>query len=601
MENKIRVITVKRKKKSHQSKLFGRNSIQSINDKLNERKKLIMEKNCSNSLSNENFLLFMKLKLKNKYNTTSTKYNIYKINQILTGAKSKIFIRYNEFNQFNNKNEYLLRFYKSGEIKLILPELVILYELYYKNFPTYIGLFEAKYMFLNILLKRKENLYKFPFDCHKSNIERNKNDGKKIFNENVLDLIYDYHNNNDNEYLKELISMESNKNSKIEKNAKIIKLIDTIEKIECESKKSKITIVEDSKNNNHDERQDKKNILKNKKNFIFKPTKYAHTINDKNSNKKNKIKINRTKEYFDKYFKSGGIFYYPKKVKINNLDAIRLKKYKLKKNLSINIFSFSKRKESKILNLTNNISQIIKHHNSNNNYISLRKKKTRCLKINKNFIYNSFIKNKVFPIKFNTLTSNENNNLCSSDFNSNNNKSINFTNNSNHNSSKIHSDSLNNNNGLKNLFLIDKSSKKLKKAKKIKTLNIKSIQKVKHYRIKSDNKYHKISNILNILKFNKLYREKVKNAIRSSHGSNYRSLKIKNNFKFKIKNLSVKKSNSIPNSLTENTKNIYSKSDKRKLKKPKIKNEISFCSLSKLICKSNRTLISKGIKRKIFN
>ena len=100
-------------------------------------------------------LLFMKIKLRRKYDTTITYYNKKKINELIFNDSSLYTAKFKEYLLLEDENEFLRRYYKNSEIKKKLTTIFSFYANYSKIFPNYIIIPESKYMYKNIQKKQK--------------------------------------------------------------------------------------------------------------------------------------------------------------------------------------------------------------------------------------------------------------------------------------------------------------------------------------------------------------------------------------------------------------------------------------------------------------
>ena len=180
-------------------------------------------------------LLFMKIKLQNKYNISNDFYNKKKINELIFNDPSNYTATFKEYLLLEDENEFLRRFYKKNELKKKLSSIYNFYEKYSKIFPNYIIIQESKFMYKNIQKKQKmiDNL-QYIKEQEKRNKERKKNTSNDtIFTNGAINDIFNqtdsYYKNN----LKNLIDITFTNDDTVKD---INNLIKKIEKNEEEKK-----------------------------------------------------------------------------------------------------------------------------------------------------------------------------------------------------------------------------------------------------------------------------------------------------------------------------------------------------------------------------
>ena len=100
--------------------------------------------------------LFLKVKLKKKYNKSINYYNIKKINELVFEKTSDYNITYNDNLLFGNEKEFLRRFYKMTEIKNKLRKLFSNFQKKYRKiFPNYFLISERKILYKHIKSKKR--------------------------------------------------------------------------------------------------------------------------------------------------------------------------------------------------------------------------------------------------------------------------------------------------------------------------------------------------------------------------------------------------------------------------------------------------------------
>ena len=192
-------------------------------------------------------LLFMKIKLQNKYNISNDFYNKKKINELIFNDPSNYTAAFKEYLLLEDENEFLRRFYKKNELKKKLSSIYNFYEKYSKIFPNYIIIQESKFMYKNIQKKQKmiDNL-QYIKEQEKRNKERKKNTSNDtIFTNGAINDIFNqtdsYYKNN----LKNLIDITFTNDDTVKD---INNLIKKIEKNEEEKKTSYINLIINKKN-----------------------------------------------------------------------------------------------------------------------------------------------------------------------------------------------------------------------------------------------------------------------------------------------------------------------------------------------------------------
>ena len=203
-------------------------------------------------------LLFMKMKLQNKYNISKDFYNKKKINELIFNDPSSYTAAFKEYLLLEDENEFLRRFYKKNELKKKLSSIYNFYEKYSKIFPNYIIIQESKYMYKNIQKKQKmiDNLQNI-----KNQERRNKERNKNISNDTIFTngAINDIFNQTDSFYKKNLKNIIDISISKDDTIKDLNNLIFKIEENKKKIKKSYINIIINKKKKKY------KKITKNKK------------------------------------------------------------------------------------------------------------------------------------------------------------------------------------------------------------------------------------------------------------------------------------------------------------------------------------------------
>ena len=190
-------------------------------------------------------LLFMKIKLRRKYDTTLTFYNKKKINELIFNDSSLYTAKFKEYLLLEDENEFLRRFYKYSELKKKLTSIYSFYANYSKIFPNYIIIPESKYMYKNIQKKQKmiDNLQKIK--RHEKRIKERKISNDTIFTNGALNSILNQTDSFYKKNLKNIIDITFTNDDTIND---INKIINKIEQNEI-NKKPIINIIMNKKKN----------------------------------------------------------------------------------------------------------------------------------------------------------------------------------------------------------------------------------------------------------------------------------------------------------------------------------------------------------------
>ena len=259
-------------------------------------------KQINNKNINNDFLKQCKKNLYNHYgNNTINKYNLIKINNILSNRKIRIVSKFKDYLLYDDISEFFKRYYKGKESFIRIKKL----SKYYKDtsiiYPNYSSLKESKYLYSNIIKKQmvinKQENYKKKMKNNKiQKYYQNKNEGenineKKFFNstiyndilnesESFMSLLFGIENKNNNN-TKDNNFFEKIKNDNDKEIEELTKIIDIIENNEIINYKN-------DKINNTEE-------ININKNYKKKP---RITVNSNINRDNNKI-INTNKKIFD--------------------------------------------------------------------------------------------------------------------------------------------------------------------------------------------------------------------------------------------------------------------------------------------------------------
>ena len=191
-------------------------------------------------------LLFMKIKLRRKYDTTITYYNKKKINELIFNDSSLYTAKFKEYLLLEDENEFLRRYYKNSEIKKKLTTIFSFYANYSKIFPNYIIIPESKYMYKNIQKKQKmiDNLQRIK--RHEKRNKERKISNDTIFTNGALNSILNQTDSFYKKNLKNIIDITFTNDDTIND---INKIINKIEQNEIKNKKPIINIIMNKKKN----------------------------------------------------------------------------------------------------------------------------------------------------------------------------------------------------------------------------------------------------------------------------------------------------------------------------------------------------------------
>ena len=347
--------------------------------------------NESNILKNNNnnqFQYFLSLVdraryiLIKRYDKPLSFHDVKMINDILYNEKNHYVEAFKEYLIYEDYNEFIKRFYKSSEIKIKLPKILIFYEKYSKIYANYTVIPESKYMYKNI--KRKQKMID---QIQNNNInsdyeedeESNEDMSNTVFSSAVINSIYkktltisnkSMNSKNTeqsvNNFLDKINNIENNvKTMKNKEKTKIMSNNFLGNKIKSPSNDVKIN----SNSTNNNINNDKKfiDILINnnsKKNSQNKNINQQNNLNQKSHNKKN-----------------------------NNNNLIYINSYKCKRKNYVNTFKNNNSIGGCIINANNTFNN--SHNNTffGNNYLKTNSNFPRqelfSLTCRQNFINNS--------------------------------------------------------------------------------------------------------------------------------------------------------------------------------------------------------------------
>ena len=291
-------------------------------------------KNVNTETVKHDYLNKARLFLFNKYSCDiSKKYNILKINDILTNEKSRIVCLFKDYLLYDEFSEFFKRYYNGKESKKRIQKFSNFYSKESFIYPNYAPLEEKRYVLSNIIKKqmlinkRKRNKY------HLNNNNQKLFDKKnKVFNNAIYDDILGKQKSES--FINELfeIDKEQNTDNENEEINKIINLIEKNENIYMKRTEDKIFV---NKNNKY-------NIFRKNysKNFLFKDNmkRIDNRINIENicnEETKDTSNINNTPYIKQKLFNYKSMIY---KRKLNSTLSDNIPKIELPSNSSL-VFS----------------------------------------------------------------------------------------------------------------------------------------------------------------------------------------------------------------------------------------------------------------------
>ena len=230
-------------------------------------------------------------KLINRYDKPLSYHDIKMINDILYNEKTRYVEAFKEYLIYEDYNEFLKRYYKSFEINIKLPKILLFYEKYSKIYANYTVIPESKYMYKNIKRKQKmiDQMQNNDINSeYEEDEESNEDISNTVFSSRVINSIYD----------KTLSSVNKSANTKNTEQS-INDFLEKINKIEnSEKKKEKkinlnlLKLESNNNTNNHDR-------IKMRNNFLINKDKTPQNKNINNNINSNNNKINKENKKID--------------------------------------------------------------------------------------------------------------------------------------------------------------------------------------------------------------------------------------------------------------------------------------------------------------
>ena len=221
-------------------------------------------KQVNNKIINNDFLKQCKKNLYNHYgNITTNKYNLIKINNILSNRKTRIVSIFKDYLLYDDISEFFKRFYKGKESFIRIKKLSKYYKATSIVYPNYSSLKESKYLYSNIIKKqmvinKQENYKKKMKNNQIQKLYQDKNEGenkneKKFFNstiyndilnesESFMSLLFGIENGGGAIPKDKNIIYEKIKNDNDNEIEELTKIIDEIENSENINNKNDINI-----------------------------------------------------------------------------------------------------------------------------------------------------------------------------------------------------------------------------------------------------------------------------------------------------------------------------------------------------------------------
>ena len=328
-------------------------------------------------------------KLIKRYNKPLSYHDVKMINDILYNEKTRYVEAFKEFLIYEDYNEFLKRFYKSYEISIKLPKILIFYEKYSKIYANYTVIPESKYMYKNIKRKQKmiDQMQNNDINSeYEEDEESNEDISNTVFSSRVINSICK----------RTLSTLNKSQNSKNTEQS-INEFLEKIEKIEYEKNNSNLFKFDNSQN------KIKKFFLMNKTKTPLKSLK----LNNNQNNKVIDIQINYTKKMPQKKINFS---------RSKNTNPIFINSYTYKAKNNINTFNKINSFGNYIKSCNNTFNNNINYSNNTfygHNYlrtnINFPKQKISPSTFKQNLINNS--NNNIIEQKNNMSLTNTNNNL----------------------------------------------------------------------------------------------------------------------------------------------------------------------------------------------
>ena len=135
-----------------------------------------------------------RFKLIKRYDKPLSYHDVKMINDILYNEKTRYVEAFKEYLIYEDYNEFLKRYYRTFELKIKLPKILIFYEKYSKIYANYTVIPESKYMYKNIKRKQKMIDQMQNIDINNTDNEEeeeeNEDMSNTVFSSRVMNSIY---------------------------------------------------------------------------------------------------------------------------------------------------------------------------------------------------------------------------------------------------------------------------------------------------------------------------------------------------------------------------------------------------------------------------
>ena len=215
--------------------------------KLNKKKQQKKNKENINIFTNNNFREFLYYKLKKKYDSESSAYNVKKVNELIFNIPSRLTANFKDYLLVEEDAEFLKREYKKEEFNKKFKKIFFFYEKYSKTFPNYTILREGKYLYKNILKKQKmiDELQKIKEEeAERASSNYIDLSNETIFTNNTIESINNQKDSFWSKKLQDIIYLEQNQDESniMEKIKILINQINQCEKIKEDNSNNKQAI-----------------------------------------------------------------------------------------------------------------------------------------------------------------------------------------------------------------------------------------------------------------------------------------------------------------------------------------------------------------------
>lgn len=331
------------------------------------------------------FLKKARLYLYKKHsNDITNKYNILKINDILSNSNCRLVSLFKDYLLYEDYSEFLKRYYNEKESKPRIKKFSKYLNQTSFIYPCYAPLEESKYIFANIL-KKQMIINKQKRKNMNNKYSKKKYNQKKFFNNSIYNDILGLHKSES--FINFLFGLNNNNTEENEKNDKdelnrLINIIENNEKFRININKKfiieKITVNTLNSNLNKNRKDNDIKVIFNRQKKTKRDENYIRKDNSNNLYSKEKITITNNGNEETKDNSSTNIPY--KKQKLVNYKSM-IYHPKLKSNLSGNINKLDLPSNSNIVNLLKRANEAFAEKNKVN--------KEQLIKVKNDFIYDS--------------------------------------------------------------------------------------------------------------------------------------------------------------------------------------------------------------------